>query len=225
MSKTILITGANRGIGLELAKQYKNAGWQVLATCRDTTNARALQDLELEPFALDVKDVVSINALAEKLKGQAIDVLFNNAGIFGPRGLKLGELDAAAWLEVLQVNSVGPALVTQAFVDHVAASNDKLMVFTSSSMASIAASSSGEYIYRSSKAALNMFVARAAQELASKNIRTVAMDPGWVRTDMGGSAASLSPEESVSGIKATLDALGQDQSGVYLRYDGSSLPW
>lgn len=225
MSKTILITGANRGIGLELARQYSAAGWQVLATCRSPEEASDLKALKLEPLSLDVKSEASITELAESLKGQAIDILFNNAGIFGPRGLKLGELSSEAWLEVLQVNSVAPALIAQAFVEHVAASHDKLMVFTSSNMASIAAGSAGEYIYRSSKAALNMVVARAAQALAPKAIRTVAMDPGWVRTDMGGPSASLSAEESVSGIKNVLADLAQDQSGVYLRYDGSTLPW
>jgi NAD(P)-dependent dehydrogenase (short-subunit alcohol dehydrogenase family) len=139
--------------------------------------------------------------------------------------LKLGALKQAIWLEVLKINSVAPALVTQAFATNVIASQDKLMVFTSSSMASIAAGSAGEYIYRSSKAALNMFVARAAQELASQGVRTVAMDPGWVRTDMGGPGASISPQESVKGIKNVLDTLPKDKSGVYLRYDGSPLPW
>ena len=224
MNKTILITGANRGIGLALAKQYQDDGWQVLATCREPEKADGLKSLRLEPFALDVTDPKSCSQLAQELVGQSIDVLFNNAGIFGPRGLKLGELEPESWLEVLKVNSVAPALVTQAFLEHVASSQDKLMVYTSSSMASIAAGSSGEYIYRSSKAALNMFVARAAQELDSKGIRTVAMDPGWVRTDMGGSSAALSPEESARGMKNVLDTLGH-QSGVYLRHDGATLPW
>ena len=225
MSKTILITGANRGIGLELSKQYKADDWQVLATCREPEKATELKSLGLEPLQLEVTSQASIVALAKQLQGQTLDILFNNAGIFGPRGLNLGQLEPEAWLEVLKVNSVAPALVTQAFVEHVAASQDKLMVFTSSSMASIAAGSTGEYIYRSSKAALNMFVARAAQELATRNIRTVAMDPGWVRTDMGGPSANLSVEESASGIKNILDNLAADQTGVYLRYDGSSLPW
>ncbi len=223
MTKTILITGANRGIGLELSKQYHEAGWHVIAASRQPSDA--LKDLGVETVRLDVTDASSISTLAKELDGRAIDVLFNNAGVFGPRRVPLGELEAASWLEVLQVNTVAPAMVAQALLDNVAASQDKLMVFMSSSMASIQASSPGEYIYRSSKAALNMVVARMAQDLAAQSIRTVAMDPGWVQTDMGGASADLTPEQSVSGIKSVLDNLSSESSGVYLRYDGSSLPW
>ncbi len=223
MTKTILITGANRGIGLELSKQYHNAGWQVIAASRKPSDA--LESLGVETVTLDVTDANAITALAKSLEGRAIDVLFNNAGIFGPRRVPVGELEAEVWLEVLKVNTVAPAIVAQAFVENVAASQDKIMVFMSSSMASIEASSPGEYIYRSSKAALNMVVARLAQDLAPKSIRTVAMDPGWVQTDMGGAAADLTPEQSASGIKSVLDNLSSESSGVYLRYDGSSLPW
>ena len=225
MSKTILITGANRGLGLELAKQYLADNWQVIPTCRKLEEANKLKELGLTPLALEVDSEKSTAHLVNELKGQAIDILFNNAGIFGPRGLSLSELKQDDWLEVLKTNTVSPALLAGALVDNVAKSSHKLMVFMSSSMGSIANGSAGEYIYRSSKAGLNMVVARAAQELAPRGVRTVAMDPGWVRTDMGGESASLSPEESVRGMKNVLDNLSKSSTGVYLRYDGSKLEW
>ena len=223
--KTILITGANRGLGLELCKQYQADGWQVIPTCRKPAEAATLKDLGLTPLGLEVDSESSIAKLADTISGEPIDVLFNNAGIFGPRGLSLKKLRQDVWLEVLKTNTVSPALLAAALLENVAKSSDKLMVFMSSSMGSIAAGSAGEYIYRSSKAGLNMIVARAAQELAPRGIRTVAMDPGWVRTDMGGSSASLSPEESVRGMKHVLETLGQHTTGVYLRYNGSGLEW
>lgn len=225
MTKTILITGANRGLGLELAKQYQADDWRVLATCRKPNKAHALQDLGLNPLELNVTDSASIRSLSEKLEQEPIDILFSNAGMFGPRGLGLTEIEQDVWLDVIKVNTLAPVLVAQALVDNVAKSQDKLMVFMSSDLASIQESSGGEYIYRSSKAALNMVVATLAHDVKSRGIRTVAMSPGWVRTDMGGPNARLSTEESVRGIKTVLDELASDTSGVYLKYDGSSLAW
>ena len=129
------------------------------------------------------------------------------------------------WLEVLGVNTVAPVMVAQAFVDNIAKSQEKRLVFMSSDLGSLANTTGGEYLYRSSKAALNMVVATLARDLAPQGIRTVAMSPGWVRTGMGGSHASLSAEESVRGMKAVLGKLARDSTGVYLKYDGSFLSW
>ncbi len=225
MTKTILVTGANRGLGLELAKQYQADQWRVLATCREPQAAHALRKLGLEPLELDVTDGASTGALSEKLKGEPIDILFNNAGMFGPRGVELADLNRDVWSNVLSVNVVAPTLVAQAFVRNVATSQDKLLVFMSSALGSVAGSTGGEIVYRSSKAALNMVVATLAQDLKPQNIRTVAISPGWVRTDMGGPNASLSPEESVREMKDALAKLKTDESGVYLNYDGSPLAW
>ncbi|MEM6431986.1 MAG: SDR family oxidoreductase, partial [Deinococcota bacterium] len=187
--KRILITGANRGLGLELAKQYQAAGWEVLATCRQPDQASDLHALGLTPLALNIADDASIAALANEVQDMPLDIVFNNAGMFGPRGLPVDELEAETWLKVLQVNTIAPMLVTQALLENVAASQDKLIVFMSSNLGSIARSSGGEYIYRSSKAALNMTAATLANDLAPRGIRVISMSPGWVRTDMGGNSA------------------------------------
>ena len=225
MTKTILITGANRGLGLALAQHYQAANWRVLPTCRRPQDAHALQNIGLEPLPLNVSDEASIKSLSKMLEGQSVDILFSNAGIFGPRGLGVGTLTSDVWLEVMRVNAVAPALVAQALVDNVAQSEEKLMAFVSSDLASLTNTSGGETIYRSSKAALNMTVGTLAKDLAPRGVRTVALSPGWVRTDMGGPNASLSAEESVSGIKAVLDTLTWEQSGGFLKYDGTSLAW
>lgn len=225
MPKTILITGANRGLGLELAKQYQADNWRVLATCRKPGAAHSLKNLGLEPLELNISDNTSIHSLSQKLKDEPIDIFFSNAGIFGPRGLGLADVTKDSWLEVLEVNTVAPILIAQALIKNVAQSQEKLLVFMSSDLASISNSTGGEYIYRSSKAALNMAVTTLAKELEPQGIRTVAMSPGWVSTDMGGPNAPLSPEESVRGIKSVLDTLAKDKSGVFLKYDGSALTW
>ncbi|MEM7735059.1 MAG: SDR family oxidoreductase [Deinococcota bacterium] len=223
--KRILITGANRGLGLELARQYQAADWEVIATCRQPDQANDLRALGLTPLALDIADDASITALANEVQDMPLDVVFNNAGMFGPRGLPVGKLEAETWLEVLRVNTIAPMLVTQALLENVATSQDKFIVFMSSNLGSIARSSGGEYIYRSSKAALNMSAATLAKDLAPRGIRVVAMSPGWVRTDMGGDSAPLSVEDSVYGIKTVLDNLGEQQTGVFLNHDGTELPW
>ena len=225
MSKTILITGANRGLGLELAKQYQADNWRVFATCRDPQKSDALKQLGLDPLPLDVTDEASIHSLSQSLKGEPIDIFFSNAGIFGPRGLELAELTREVWLNVLEVNLIAPMLVAQVFIDNVAKSQEKLLVFMSSDLASIANTTGGEYIYRSSKAALNIVVATLVKDLEPQGIRTIAMSPGWVRTDMGGANATLSAEESVRGIKTVLDTLPNNSSGSFLKYDGSPLAW
>ncbi len=204
--KRILITGANRGLGLELAKQYQAAGWEVIATCRQPDQARDLHVLGLTPLALDIADDTSIAALTHEVQATPLDVVFNNAGMFGPRGLPFGELAAETWLEILRVNTVAPMLVTQALLENVATSQDKLIVFMSSNLGSIASNSGGEYIYRSSKAALNMSAATLAKDLAPRGIRVVSISPGWVRTDMGGSGAPLSVQDSVQGLTISKQA-------------------
>lgn len=222
---TILITGANRGIGLELARSYQQAGWQVIATCRQPDRATDLQALGVTVHPLDVTASQSIDALALSLQGQAIDLLFHNAGIFGARGSSIGTLDAAGWLEVLHTNTVAPLMLSQALLEHILASQQKRMVFMSSQLASISNSTGEEYIYRSSKAALNMAVKSLSHDVQARGGRALLMDPGWVRTDMGGESAPLSAHQSAQGIKQTLDALPAEATGLFLRYDGSELPW
>ena len=227
-----LITGANRGLGLEFARQYLADGWQVYATCRHPGSASELQHLaeasdhNLLILALDVTDSASVKAAAAELDGQAIDLLLNNAGVGGARGQTVGNIDYAAWAKVLDVNTMGPLRVAEAFVDHVARSERKLIVTLTSGMGSIADNTSGgAFAYRSSKAAVNMVVRSLAIDLAPRGITCVVVNPGWVRTDMGGSHATLTPAESVKRLRDLIETLGPAQSGKFFNHDGHEYPW
>jgi NAD(P)-dependent dehydrogenase (short-subunit alcohol dehydrogenase family) len=229
---TVLITGSNRGIGLALARQYAGDGWRVLATCRDPDHAKALRDVAAAGEAvsihrLDVTGDAGIRDLAAALEGTAIDVLFNNAGVMGPRGgQNFGAVDHAAWLGVLEVNLLGPVRIAEAFVDHVAASGLRTIAVVSSTLGSIAENASGGYyLYRTSKAAVNMAVRCMAASLRSRGITLVTLHPGWVRTDMGGPAAAVSPEQSAAGLRRVVAGLRPRDSGRFLRYDGTENPW
>jgi len=223
----ILVTGANRGIGLEFARQYAAAGWRVHATCRAPEGATdlALVAGDVARHRLDVEDPETIARVAAELDGEAIDVLVCNAGIYGPRGLSALALDYAVLERVLRVNVAGPLRVAAAFVDHVAASDEKKMIAMSSLQGSLAAGADGSIVYRTSKAALNMAWSTLATELAPRGIVTAAISPGWVRTDMGGPNAALSVETSVSSLRRTIADLDNARSGGFFDRDGNTLPW
>jgi NAD(P)-dependent dehydrogenase (short-subunit alcohol dehydrogenase family) len=227
-----LITGANRGLGLEFARQYLANGWQVYAACRDPESASELRRLadgsghKLLIIGLDVTDPLSIKAAAAELAGRAIDVLLNNAGVGGVRGQTIGNIDYKAWAKVLDVNTLGAMRVAEAFVDNVVRSERKLIVTITSGMGSIADNTSGgAFAYRSSKAAVNMVMRSLAIDLASRGITCVVINPGWVQTDMGGSHATLTPAESVTRLRRLMETLGQAQSGRFFNYDGREYAW
>jgi NAD(P)-dependent dehydrogenase (short-subunit alcohol dehydrogenase family) len=224
-----LITGANRGLGFEFARQYLADGWQVYAACRDPASASELRRLaedKLRILAIDLTDPASIRAAATELDGQAIDLLLNNAGIIGPRGQTIGNIDYEAWAEVFAVNTMGPMRVLEAFVEHVASSNRKLIVTLTSGMGSIADNTSGgSIVYRTSKAAVNMVVRSLAIDLAPRGITCVVVNPGWVRTDMGGPSASLEPSESISALRRLIATFGPEQSGKFFNHTGREYPW
>jgi NAD(P)-dependent dehydrogenase (short-subunit alcohol dehydrogenase family) len=227
-----LITGANRGLGFEFARQYLADGWQVYAACRNPQSASELRRLadasddKLQILALDVIDPVSVQAAAAKLAGQAIDLLLNNAGIGGPRGQSVGNIDYEAWAKVLDVNTMGPLRVSEAFVDHVAQSERKLIVTITSGMGSLADNTcGGAYAYRSSKAAVNMVMRSLAIDLAPRGIACVVINPGWVLTDMGGPHATLTTAESVKKLRRLIETLGPGQSGKFFNYDGREYAW
>lgn len=225
---TCLITGANRGIGLEFVKQYAADGWKVIAACRRPEEAEDLNALEgnIQVHPLDVTDFARIEALARKLNTVAIDLLINNAGIYGPRVTPYDAIDYAAWAEVLRVNTMAPVKTSAVFADAVAKSGLKRIVTITSQMGSIADNSSGgSYIYRSSKAALNAAMKSLAHDLAAKQIAVAILHPGWVRTDMGGSGAKIDPFESVAGMRQVIEKLGVEDSGRFLAYDGREIPW
>jgi NAD(P)-dependent dehydrogenase (short-subunit alcohol dehydrogenase family) len=229
---TTLITGANRGLGLEFARQYAADGWQVYATCRDPNSASELRRLadasnnKVQIMALDVTDLASIKAAATKLEGQSIDLLLNNAGIGGPRGQTIGNIDYDAWEKVLDVNTMGPLRVSEAFVDNVARSERKLIVALTSGMGSIADNTSGgAFAYRSSKAAMNMVMRSLAIDLAPRGITCVVINPGWVRTDMGGPRGTQTPAQSVTKLRRLIDDLEPAHSGKFLNHDGREYAW
>ena len=229
---SVLITGANRGIGLEFARQYLADGWQVYAACRDPASASELRRLSqasddnLLILALDVTDPETVKAAAAKLDGQAIDLILNNAGVGGAWGQAVGNIDYAAWAKVLDVNTMGPLRVAEAFVDHVARSERKLIVTLTSGMGSIADNTSGgAFAYRSSKAAVNMVMRSLAIDLAPRGITCVVVNPGWVLTDMGGTHATMTPAESVTRLRRLIETLGPAQSGKFFNHDGREYPW
>jgi NAD(P)-dependent dehydrogenase (short-subunit alcohol dehydrogenase family) len=229
---TVLITGANRGLGLEFARQYAAEGWQVFAACRAPKGAKELQQLAAESgghvhvLEIDVTDAASVRAAAAGLKGEAIDLLLNNAGVGAPPGQQLGKLDYAAWARVLDTNSLGPMRVVEAFLENVAKSHVKQVVTITSGMGSIADNTSGgSYAYRSSKAAVNMVMKSLSVDLAPRGITCVVMHPGWVRTDMGGSSGKLSPPESIKAMRSVIAALRLEDSGKFLNYTGKPYPW
>ena len=219
---TVLVTGASRGIGREFVAQYRQAGWRVIATCRDPAGAGYKNS---DSFGLDVSDPVTIKNLAEKLSGVPIDLLINNAGINRAKHTGFGNLDYDAWDEVMRTNVLAPLRVAEGFAPHVALSDRKQMVFLSSIMGSIEGNSGGMPIYRSSKAALNQAIRSVTPELRSKGIMSLLIHPGWVRTDMGGPSAAIDAQTSVSGMRATIEALTPAMAGTYVNYDGTAIPW
>lgn len=222
---TALITGAGRGLGYELARQYAADGWKVIGTVRSEKAKAALAKLGADAPIVDVTDRKSIARLAARLKGVPIDVLICNAGIHGPKDLPLGKLDYASWEEVLRVNVLGPAAVVEALLENVAASERKIIVMMSSRLGSIGESRGDGYLYPSSKAALNAVGKAMSVDLARRGITVVSLSPGWVRTDMGGKGAPLAPPTSIEGVRKVIAGLSPEKSGKFLSYDGSAIAW
>jgi NAD(P)-dependent dehydrogenase (short-subunit alcohol dehydrogenase family) len=225
---TVLITGANRGLGLEFSRQYAADGWRVIA-CARHADAPALQALvaaepRVSAHALDVTDPAGVDRLAAALSGTPIDVLLNVAGVMGSK--RFGATDYAEWTRVLAVNVLAPMKMAEAFVEHVAASEEKKIVTLTSRMGSIGDNSSGGYYaYRSAKAAANAVMKSLALDLAGRGIIAVPIHPGWVRTDMGGSSAPLEAPDSVAGMRKVIAGLTPADSGKFLQYEGKELAW
>ncbi len=235
--QNILITGANRGIGFELARQYVAAGDAlVFAGCRRPSAAAALQDLagqaadRLVIVQLDVNDAQSIAAATERIAARAgaLDILVNNAGI-NPRGAHqsshMGSLSSNDVSEIITTNAVAALIVTQACRALLGAGDNPRVVMISSGMGSMQRTRGDSYAYRMSKAAMNMAARVLAFDAAMAGITTVTVNPGWVKTDMGGAGAVLEPEESGSGLRALIGGLTEADKGKFYQYDGSELPW
>jgi NAD(P)-dependent dehydrogenase (short-subunit alcohol dehydrogenase family) len=222
---TVLITGANRGLGLEFSRQYAADGWHVIACCRDPKDAPELKKLKTEVHALDVTSQDSIDQLAKTLKGKPIDVLVNNAGTHGDRR-PFGETDVALWKQIFAVNTIAPYQVLAALLDNLVAGAQKKVVNISSKVGSIGdGPSGGSYAYRSSKTALNMVMMNAAHELRNHGITILLIHPGWVQTDMGGPSAPVTIEQSITGVRRIIDKATPAETGHFYDYTGRQLPW
>jgi NAD(P)-dependent dehydrogenase (short-subunit alcohol dehydrogenase family) len=220
---TILITGASRGLGLEFARQYAAAGWRVLATVRDPLSGRAVSDAGAEVYVADVTDPASVQRLKGALAGVELDIVLNNAGIYG-ENQSFGAVDADGFMKVMRTNALAPLKVAEAFADQLA--GRKIIATVSSLMGSIAENSSGNfYAYRASKAAVNMIMKTLALDLAARGVTAIALSPGWVQTDMGGANAPLTPPEAIAGMRAVLDKVSLNDSGKFFHFDGRELPW
>ena len=224
---TILITGANRGIGLNLARLYAADGWKVIGTARKPADAAALAALpgNISVEALEVTDHAAVQALAAKLKGEAIDVLWNNAGVIGRNSATLGQIDADELRETLMINTYAPILIAEAFRANVVASGQKKMAFTSSKLGSIALNGGGRYSYGASKAGLNMACKSLAGDLRGQGVIVLPLHPGHVATDMGGASAPVQPDESARGLKRVVDDATMADSGKFVDYLGEAIAW
>lgn len=240
--KNILITGANRGIGLELSRSFaKHEDTRVFAACRKPDGANELkslvddEDYNLEIVKLDVSDQESINSCAAEIGGRAesLFALINNAGTHGgtvpnpqPETFYLGQLDMEEMLGIFRVNTVGPIIMAQATVDLLERSGSARIINVSSDAGSITYRKGGNnHTYPASKAALNMITRSLSAELKSKGIIVVSVHPGFLRTDMGGPNAPLSTDDTVPHLVELIEGLTMDNSGEFLNWDGKEVPW
>ena len=229
---SVMITGANRGLGLEWTRQYAEAGWRVFASCRrpeEADDLKALADRhpQVSVHRLDVTDSEQLRTLQLDLEEARIDVLLNNAGVYLDKFMDtFGGIDYDAWLRTFAVNTLGAVRVSEAFIEQVARSEKKRVVAISSHMGSIAEiGTPGNYAYRSSKAALNAAMKGLSHALAPRGIGVLLLHPGWVKTRMGGPDSPLTPEQSVRGMRVLVDNFQPEMNGRFFRFDGSELPW
>lgn len=229
---TLFITGANRGLGLELCKEYIKLGWQVHATCRDPSSALELKAIQsahknlLTIHTLNVSNDLQIAELKKELENIPFDILFNNAGVYAAKSGEFGQTDRDTWLDSFNINVISPLKIMEAFIDNVLASDRKIMANMSSKMGSISDNTSGgSYAYRSTKTALNTVVVSASQDLKDKGITVLALHPGWVRTDMGGPNGELSVAESAAGLLKNINNATIEDTGKFFDIDGSLIAW
>ena len=228
---TMLVTGANRGIGFEFVQQYLAMGEQVVATYRNEEDSDQLISLcakksNLEIFKLDVASDSSMEEFSQRLGDQPIDVFINNAGVYGPRDSVFGKVDEAEWLSVLRINALAPLLLTQLLIENFRRGELKKLLYITSKMGSIEDNrGGGSYVYRSSKAALNAVVKSISVDLEPEKMAVAVLHPGWVRTDMGGPNGLIDTKTSVAGMIQVIRNLNLESSGVFFNYDGNVIPW
>jgi NAD(P)-dependent dehydrogenase (short-subunit alcohol dehydrogenase family) len=217
---SVLVTGANRGIGLEFARQYAVDGWDVIATARESSPE--LDALGVRVERLELRDLDAVAGFGQRVEGP-LDLLIANAGTSSPEQAESAD-DGRAWADMLVTNCIAPFLLARSVLAQVAKAGGKLIALTSG-MGSIAESSGGFVPYRTSKAALNMAWNSLGIETKRLGVVAAAFDPGWVKTGMGGPNAPLSPPESVGDMRRLIERLGPEESGGYFRRDGRRVPW
>jgi len=238
---SVLITGANRGLGLEFTRQYLKDGWEVHAFCRQPDKAAELNAMVADSRGnihlreMDIGNKEQIEAAAKELKNLPIDLLINNAGIADGYGRGVYEMkedpdiqnyDFAFWEEMMRINTLAPAKIIGAFLENIRAGRQKKIASLSSGLGSITNLSwAGKYGYCASKAGLNMVSKGLAEWLKSENIIVISLSPGWTRTAMGGPHATNSAEESVSGMRHVISGLTLAETGRFWNFDGEELPW
>ena len=227
----IVITGANKGIGLELTKIYANQGDTVYACCRNPDTAEELnalaQQQDVNIVEVQVGEDASVDALATTLGKTAIDLLINNAGTPGPAFDKqtATSMDFAGWAETMNINTMAPVRVMHALMQNLKSSGDAKVVSITSQMGALALDMPVAYAYSTSKAALNKYMKMAALELAKENIGIAVIHPGWVQTDMGGPGADITPLESATGIADVISKLDTSNNGSFWKWDGEKHAW
>ncbi|MGB5600886.1 MAG: SDR family oxidoreductase, partial [Gammaproteobacteria bacterium] len=228
----VFITGASRGIGLEMVKYGIEQNWRIFACCRHPQQADSLLSVarlangRVSVHVADMDDLATIQALAYELRNEAIDIMVNNAGVYGSDNNKFGSVDVASWINTFQINSIAPLKVAEALIEQLRMGEKKVIACMTSKMGSMADNGSGNsYIYRSSKAALNAVVKSMSIDLKDEGIKCVALHPGWVKTDMGGPNAEISARQSVTSLFKIMLSLEQSDSGRFIDIDGADIPW
>jgi len=228
--KTVLITGASRGLGLEFTRQYLEQGCRVIACARNPDASQGLSKLKeseanLTVYPLDVTDSASRKALAAKVADQQIHLLINNAGYYGENN-RLGHLSEAEWEKVFRTNVIAPIKMVEILRSNLVEAGSATVAILSSKMGSMSDNTSGgSYLYRSSKAALNAAGKSLAIDLAEEKIKVVLLHPGWVLTDMGGPNALIDATTSVQGMRRVIQGVTAESSGEFVAYDGTVIPW
>ena len=228
---TILVTGANRGLGIEFVEQYLNEGNEVIATYRNKNSSIDLIEMgnersNLKLLQLDVSSNKSLNSFAENLGDSPIDIFINNAGVYGPRNSSFGNVDEENWIPAIKINAIAPILLTQLIIKNIKLGADKKLIYITSKMGSIDDNKGGgAYVYRSSKTALNAVVKSLSVDLENEGMTVALIHPGWVKTDMGGPNALIDKETSVRGMTEVISNLDISSTGNFYNYDGSIIPW
>lgn len=228
---TVLITGANRGIGFEFCQQYAQQGWKVLACCRHPRQAielnRLAENFSINIYEMDIMNRNKIDELVNDLKNVTIDLVIANAGVYGDSsGHGFGSLHYEDWINTLETNVLGTVKVVEAFLPNLRQSSKPRIAALSSQMGSIDDNSSGgSILYRSSKAALNATMKSLSIDLQSEDIGVLIFHPGWVKTDMGGVHALIDAKTSVAGMIEQISNFKMAHSGQFIKYDGTILPW